>query len=107
MNDITCKKIECEEIVVRTTDGKSAFNIVANKNGCGLWIREQGADDAVIAIYSLNGETCIGIYGKGEKNHGLNVALAVDQNGDPFISLVKKDGQSAVLTYEQLSVLGK
>jgi len=66
-------------------DGKSSISLQASNNSVGLWMSNNSGEKEYIAIYSLAGQTCIGLYNKDEKR-AINVGLVVDHTtGEPYI----------------------
>lgn len=69
----------------------------------GLWI--EGPDNKMVAIYSISGQTAIGLYGK-DKTKAMPIALSVDDNDEPYIQIRKGD-KVLMLTFDDLASLKK
>ncbi len=86
MDTIRTKRLE----IVNNND-KVVATLEAADKGAGLWIN--GPDGSLISVYSIEGQTAIGIYDKQGKNDrmGINFAMVMDNN-EPSIQFRDKDG---------------
>ncbi len=90
-------------------DGKSHVSLQAFDGGVGLWMYTNEGHREYISIYSITGQTCIGLYNKDDKR-AINVGLVVDHaTGEPYIQFAHngelknfsmKDIESKVHTYK-------
>ncbi len=68
--------------------GKSVATICPSGDGAGLWIT--GPEGHVVAIYSIQGQTCIGLYRDPNTAQAVDIGLCVGKDG-PFIQVVSGD----------------
>lgn len=109
MSDLKIKNIECESITLTHPESKAKLSLAATPHGAGIWVSEDKNDKAVIAIYTMDGMTAVGIYGPGQidKGNGLNVALSVDKDGNPYVQVVNAAGDVKEIGYDELARLAK
>lgn len=93
---VRAERIEAESVVIVHPGGDYKMSLAATESGCGIWIEDRRKENApMIAIYKSAGQTCIGIYGPGERD-AVDIGLAVADAGDPFIQITKGDKTKTV-----------
>jgi hypothetical protein len=116
-NPVSCipdfnKPLEVEvlvarKIVLKHPRSRCEIALVATEEGAGIWIGDSDNKGDLISIYSLNGNTAVGLYGKN-KDHGCAVALSVDRDGSPVAQLVSPSGETIILGFDELKkIAGK
>lgn len=85
---IRTKRIEAQEIILRSPDGKRSISLVANNDVAGVWIQDD-ADGPLVCIYTTDAQTCLGIYSPGDKEI-VNIGIALDQQGEPMLQIAPK-----------------
>lgn len=81
-----CRKIVCDELVIRSKDGKHSVVISATQGGVGVWI--SGPKGRCVSLVSRDGYTgpWIGIHKDGESACSWGVQL--DKDGNPFVQSI-------------------
>lgn len=80
------RKIVCDELVVKSKDGKHSVVISATQGGVGMWI--SGPKGRCVSLVSKDGYTgpWIGIHKDGESACSWGVQL--DKDGNPFVQSI-------------------
>lgn len=92
------KVIEADEIrvgpilICTTPDG-----------GAGIWI-DRGKDRDMIALFSTDAQTGVGIYAKGERGQ-TNVCLFVNERGEGAVQFAGPGGSSLSVSLSDLAAL--
>lgn len=89
---MSASKIQCTELeLVCPTTGKVLLVLKPLDDGGGLWIT--GPEGNEVAIYSIRGQTGIGIDSPRSKldTVGMPICLSVDSSGDGYIQIRKGD----------------
>jgi hypothetical protein len=91
-------KLETQELVIKHPDNPDASIVAtAHKDGVGLWLTY---GKRVVSVYNLKDQVAIGIYADKDSSSGLNIALSVDDNGEPEIQLINVKGEGKVLGFK-------
>jgi len=96
------------ELVLGHEKNDQTITLAVTESCAGIWISGKG-DDSTIAIYKekAGDQIAIGMYGKGDKGKGLNIALSLDQDNNPYLQLVSKDGETIMLSFANLKTIGR
>ncbi len=83
-------------------DGDKVVGTLASSGkGAGLWLT--GPDKQMVAIYSIEGQTALGIYDeKTDPGKGMNLALFVG-NGEPTVQFRSKGGDVQTVTLDSIA----
>src|SRR4051812_32299423 len=69
------KVVQPDSISLISEDKRHSIAMVANNSTAGIWL-ENKKDDVMIAIYTTNGQSCVGFYGSGAKR-AINIGFGV------------------------------
>jgi len=93
---ITTKKLKIVD-----DNGKGVATLEATANGAGLWIT--GPDGQTVAIYSIEGQTALGIYEKGfGDGKGMDLAIYM-ADGVPTVQYRENGGEVKFLKLSEVS----
>lgn len=91
-----------EELIVKHPNSKYRVQVEAREGGIGLWV---GNDKIFINLQCDEGATQISM-GSDKDSYGHAFSVFLDMNGDPVISLKRRNEAPAVITLDQLKSLG-
>lgn len=92
-----------DSLKLESPNGRHSISLICTNDGPGIWL-ENKVTRTMISIYALNHQNGIGIYGDVNKS-AMNIGLGVDNDGNPTIQLINKDGKFFNLTFDELSKL--
>lgn len=75
---------------ISSPDGKHCIDLIADNTGAGIWFTNK-VNDRLVSIYNFNDQIAIGIYHK-MKQGKMNIALSVDDDGNPEIQFIDNEG---------------
>lgn len=86
------KTVKQSSITLKSPDGKNTVTISAEDHAVGIWL-SRGDMKELIAIYSVEGQSCIGMYphGKAEKGSPVAIGIGLDGGGKPYVQY--QDGE--------------
>ena len=97
---INVKEIHAEKIILSHPDSKGSITLQASSSGLlGIWLSGADAKNQ-IAVYSMKGQTCVGVYDGDHSEQGIDVGIAV-HNGEAFLQLVDSKGKVVQLSADQ------
>lgn len=78
-------KVTARHLALVNDAGKEVATITATGDGAGFWIT--GPEKSMICIYSIRGQTAIGIY-DSTKERAVNICMSDGPNQEPGIQLL-------------------
>lgn len=100
---VQADRVETKHLAIMNDKGKEVATICPSSDGAGLWIT--GPEGHVVAVYSINGQTCIGLYRDPANTVGIDIGLCVGKDG-PFVQVVV-DGEVRQIDAKTLATLAK
>lgn len=98
MSEVRVDKVTTKALSVVDDAGKEVATLTAVEGGGGgLWVK--GPGDHQVAIYSVKGQTAIGIYDRVEGGPFMPLALTVD-NDVPTVQFRDESGSPQFLTLD-------
>jgi len=83
-------KITCEELVIKSKDGKHSIVMVAGQDSVGVWVSgPKGRQAAIVSKEGDGANNYIGLYREGETKCAWAVSL--DHKGNPIVQTITDD----------------
>lgn len=97
---IEADSLRVKNIAIVDNSGKQVGILSSTGDGVGLWLT--GKKGEMVSIYSVNGQTAIGIYADVSKAaDGLDIALFV-ADGEPVVQFRQKGGLPQSLSLQNI-----